>query len=108
MVLFVLAVVPAIVLAVACAVLGFAGGFCGLLLLFLGLPAALALPPACYLSGAAATLLFAPSDFLRGPIGRKWVRVAGVKSPLAARLVYLCFFAMFAAGVALAVKILLR
>jgi hypothetical protein len=50
---------------------------------------AAATPIVFYFYGTSVALLFAPSEFLRGPIGRKWLKVAGVKSIAVARV--LCF-----------------
>jgi hypothetical protein len=40
------------------------------------------------LLGAAAGCAFAPRAFLNGPIGRRWIRLAGVRSTAGARVVF--------------------
>jgi len=54
---------------------------------------------AFYLFGAALPLMFTPNAFLRGPIGRKWAKAAGVRSPLAIRCVCLCLWGVVVAVV---------
>jgi hypothetical protein len=44
--------------------------------------------------GVAAACLFAPSSFLLGPLGRKWMKFIGTQSVPLARLV--CFFVCLA------------
>jgi uncharacterized membrane protein YedE/YeeE len=46
------------------------------------------------LAGAALTLLFAPSDFLEGPVGRRWLKLVGTSNLLVARLICLLFAAL--------------
>lgn len=53
--------------------------------------------PGFRLFGCGAGLLVAPGRFLRGPIGRRWLTIVGVRSPLAARLVCLLLLGAFAA-----------
>jgi len=48
--------------------------------------AVIAIPVVCYFYGTSVTLLFAPRVFLAGPIGKKWLKIAGVKSPTMARI----------------------
>ena len=43
------------------------------------------------LFGVAVACLFAPREFLTGPIGSKWMTLIGTKSVLAARIVCLMF-----------------
>ena len=54
----------------------------------------LALVPVAYLVGIGVALVFAPNRFLRGPIGRKWLGIVGVKGPLAGRIVCLLLLAI--------------
>lgn len=39
-----------------------------------------------YLFGMSVMCLFAPSDFLRGPVGRPWMKMIGTRSVIAARI----------------------
>jgi len=66
---------------------------------------AAATPVAFYFYGTSVALLFAPSDFLRGPIGRKWLKVAGVKGIAVARV--LCFVLLIAPPALIALLVLL-
>ena len=43
------------------------------------------------LFGVAVACLFAPRDFLTGPLGEKWMKLIGTKSVLVARIVCLIF-----------------
>ena len=43
------------------------------------------------LFGVAVACLFAPRDFLTGPLGKKWMKLIGTKSVLVARIVCLIF-----------------
>ena len=52
------------------------------------------------LFGAAVGCLFAPGDFLAGPIGRKWMDMIGTKNVVVARIVCLIFGLVVAAPVA--------
>jgi hypothetical protein len=54
------------------------------------------------LFGAAVACLFAPREFLTGPIGSKWMTLIGTKNVLAARLVCL-MVAMIPVGFVIAV-----
>ncbi|MFL5341439.1 MAG: hypothetical protein ACJ8F7_14940, partial [Gemmataceae bacterium] len=44
--------------------------------------------------GVAAACLFAPTDFLAGPVGRKWMEFSGTQGVYRARVV--CFFVCLA------------
>lgn len=59
-----------------------------------------------YYYGVGVALLFAPGDFLRGPIGAKWLRLAGVRTPGAARLLALLLL-LGSAAIALPILYLL-
>lgn len=63
----------------------------------LGLVVVVGLYPGFRLFGCGAGLLVAPGRFLRGPIGRRWLTIVGVSSPLAARLVCLLLLGAFVA-----------
>jgi len=56
-----------------------------------GVPFAIA-PVGFYFYGASMGLLFSPATFLGGPIGKKWLKIAGVKSAVAARVLCLLLF----------------
>ena len=51
------------------------------------------------LFGAAIGCLFAPRDFLAGPLGRKWMEMIGTKNVVVARMVCLLFGLVVAAPV---------
>jgi hypothetical protein len=61
-----------------------AGGALKMLVICLAI--ATVMPVGFYFYGTSVALRFTPSDFLRGPIGRKWLKLAGVKSVATARV----------------------
>jgi hypothetical protein len=98
------------------AALGFAAG-CAMVALtaktpgsaaetLIGIPVSLLIPPGCYFIGTSLALAFTPTRFLRGPIGRKWLKVAGVKSPILARVVFILIPAL-AVGIVVAIAVTL-
>jgi hypothetical protein len=66
-------------------------------------PLVLGLAAALYLFGTAVVLLFTPSSFLAGPIGKKWQGIVGIKGPFAARCVCFCLCALVIGGITLLV-----
>ena len=74
--------------------------------LLVGIPMAIAIPVLFYFYGTSIALLFTPTAFLQGPIGKKWLKVAGVKSPGMARLLCLLLF-LFSTAIIIAVVVLL-
>jgi hypothetical protein len=87
MILGLIGVIPAI--GIGAAACYFVATEKNVMAMLIGLPIAVAVPAVFYFYGTSVALLFTPSSFLRGPIGQKWLKVAGVKSPAAARA--LCF-----------------
>jgi hypothetical protein len=94
------------------AALGFAAG-CAMVALsakntrsgveaLIGIPVSLLIPPGCYFIGTSMALAFTPNRFLRGPIGQKWLKVAGVKSPILARVLFI-LIPTLAVGIVVAV-----
>jgi hypothetical protein len=47
------------------------------------------------ISGVSVSCTFAPSSFLNGPAGRKWMKLIGTESVVVARLVCGCFTILF-------------
>jgi hypothetical protein len=72
----------------------------------IGIPVSLLIPPGCYLIGTSLALAFTPTRFLRGPIGQNWLKVAGVKSPILARLLFILIPAL-AVGIVVAIVVTL-
>ena len=72
----------------------------------IGIPVCLLIPPGCYFIGTSLALAFTPTRFLRGPIGQKWLKVAGVKSPILARLLFILIPAL-AVGIVVAIVVTL-
>ena len=75
--------------------------------LLFGIPFAIVVPVAFYFYGTSMALLFTPSAFLQGPIGKKWLKIAGVKSPIAARVLCLLLF-VFSTAILVAIVVLIR
>jgi hypothetical protein len=72
----------------------------------IGIPVSFLIPPGCYFIGTSMALVFAPTRFLRGPIGQKWVKIAGVKSPILARLLFI-LIVVLVVGIVVAIVVTL-
>ena len=51
--------------------------------------------------GVSVACLFAPREFLTGPVGQKWMRLIGTESIVAARIVCLLITLLFSGFIAL-------
>ena len=72
----------------------------------LGIPVSLLIPPGLYFIGTSIGLVFTPNRFLRGPIGQKWLEIAGVKSPILARVLCILIVAIVV-GIVVAIWVVL-
>jgi hypothetical protein len=72
----------------------------------IAIPVSLLIPPGCYFIGTSLALAFTPTRFLTGPIGQKWLTIAGVKSPILARVVFILIPAL-AVGIVVAITVTL-
>jgi hypothetical protein len=74
--------------------------------LVFGLLLAIGIPVGLYFYGTNIGLLFTPTTFLEGPIGKKWLKMAGVKSPIVARI--LCaLLLVFSTAIVVVVAVLI-
>jgi hypothetical protein len=71
-----------------------------------GIVTSLLIPPGCYFIGTSLVLAFTPTRFLRGPIGQKWLGIAGVQGPLLARVLFILIPAL-TVGIVVAIVVTL-